>query len=160
MNPTTRNRLIAVFALVLAGGALAFIAWGNMGENLVYYWSPAELLAQGEKAYGPTIRLGGMVKQGSIHPDDGKAGVTFKVANGLAPEAPSVTVHASQIPPQMFREGIGVIVEGTFNRNQVFETERIMVNHSNEYRPPDGGQHMGSDWKKSAESLDAPKDNP
>ena len=66
MRAAVRNRLIAVVALAVAGGGLAFIAFGNLGQNLVFYWSPAEMLSKGDFAYGPTIRLGGIVKAGSI----------------------------------------------------------------------------------------------
>ena len=60
--------------------------------------------------------------------------------------AAKVTVTATETPPQMFREGIGVVVEGSFQPNQVFKTNRLMVNHSNEYKAPhDGG--MPGDWK-------------
>jgi cytochrome c-type biogenesis protein CcmE len=48
-------------------------------------------------------------------------------------------------PPQMFREGIGVVVEGTYSASAVFTTNRLMVNHSNEYRAPDGG--ATGEWK-------------
>ena len=72
MTSKTRNLLIAVSALAIAGGALAFIAVGNLGENLVYYWSPSEMIAQSEKAYGPTIRLGGVVAPGSLKWDPDK----------------------------------------------------------------------------------------
>ena len=64
MTSSTRNRLFAVGALAIAGVALAFVAYGNIGKNLVFYWTPGEMLAQGSKAYGPTIRLGGIVRYG------------------------------------------------------------------------------------------------
>ncbi len=63
-RPAKANRgpLIAIVSLLVAGGALGFIAYGNLGENLVYYWTPKEMKAQGEKAYGahhPPGRRGG-----------------------------------------------------------------------------------------------------
>ncbi len=147
MSPDSRNRVVAVVALVLAGSALGFIAWGNLGENLVYYWSPGQLLAQGEKAVGPTIRLGGMVQAGSIQWNAGKTHLDFKVADGKDADAKWVQVSSDEIPPQMFRENIGVVVEGTYDKN-VFHTTRLMVNHSNEYRPPKSGESQ-KDWQKS-----------
>jgi cytochrome c-type biogenesis protein CcmE len=148
MSPTNRNRLIAVVALVLAGGALATIAFGNMGDNLVYYWSPGQLIGQGDKAIGPTIRLGGMVKPGTISWNANKTHLDFRVADGVDPNAPNVLVSSDEIPPQMFREGIGVVVEGTYDKSQVFHTTRLMVKHSNEYRPPKPGQDQ-KEWQKS-----------
>ena len=145
MNANTRNRVIALVALVVAGGGLAAIAFGNMGENLVYYWTPGEMLAQGEKAYGPTIRLGGIVKKGTIDWNAAHTELAFHVADGKEPNAKSVLVKATEIPPQMFREEIGVVVEGTFDRSQTFKTHRLMVNHSNEYRPPAPGEKPSYD---------------
>ena len=149
MKISTRNRLIARAAILVAGGALGFSALGNLGKNLVYYWSPAEMLAKGDRAYGTTVRLGGMVQRGSLQWDAKNTRLTFRVAEGLQPGAPSVPVSSSEVPPQMFREGIGVVVEGTFDRSGVFTSHRLMVNHSNEYRPPKPGDMQHEDWKKT-----------
>ena len=136
MKASLKGPLMAVAALAVAGGALAFIAMGNIGDNLVYYWSPGEMLAQGEKAYGPTIRLGGLVVPGSIEWNAGHTEVRFRVSDGEKPESPVVQVVCDQVPPQMFREKIGVVVEGTFDAAQVFKTSRLMVSHGNDYKPP------------------------
>lgn len=155
MTAVVRTRLIAVAALLAAGAALAFIAFGNMGENLVYYWSPAEVLSNGEKAYGPTIRMGGIVKKGSIHWDPGHTTIQFAVADGKEDNAVSVPVRSTDIPPQMFREGIGVVVEGTFDKSGIFTSNRLMVNHSNEYRAPKAGEKYQKDeWKRTLEGAD------
>jgi cytochrome c-type biogenesis protein CcmE len=147
MNTTTRNRLLAIGLILAGGAALAVIAFGGIGENLVYYWTPGQMLAQGEKAYGPTIRLGGIVQKGSIKNEGTK--VLFRVADGKEDGALSVPVDCSQTPPQMFREGIGVVVEGRFDKSGTFRTSRLMVNHSNEYRPPKEGEKP-EDFIKSA----------
>lgn len=149
MSPVARNRVIAVVALLVAGAGLGFVAFGNIGENLVYYWSPTEMLAQGEKAYGPTIRLGGVVQPGSINWNEARTTLEFRVATDVHEGAPSVLVRSTEVPPQMFREKIGVVVEGTFDKSQVFTSNRLMVNHSNEYRAPKEGE----DLKKWQETL-------
>jgi len=140
MTPVARNRLLALGALLVAGAGLAFIAMGDIGENLVYYWSPKEMLEQGEKAYGPTIRLGGVVKPGSIQWNEAHTTLEFHVTTDHKPESVSVRVRSTEVPPQMFRDGIGVVVEGTFDKSQVFASNRLMVNHSNEYRAPKEGE--------------------
>lgn len=150
MSPEARNRLIAVGAILVAAGALAWIAFGSIGENLVYYWKPSELVAQGAKAYGATVRLGGVVVPGSITRSSDQTALTFQVADTHLPSAVKVTVKSQQTPPQMFREGIGVVVEGSYQADQVFQTSRLMVNHSNEYRAPtDGGMPPVEAWKES-----------
>lgn len=149
MKPDTRNRLIALGAILVAGGALAWIAFGNIGENLVYYWKPSEMVAQGEKAYGATVRLGGVVVPGSVVFNDDHTALTFVVADSHQATAAKVKVKSEQTPPQMFREGIGVVVEGSYSADQIFRTNRLMVNHSNEYRAPTDGGMPDEAWKKS-----------
>lgn len=156
MKPALRNRLLAVGALVVAAGGLALISLGNLGENLVYYWSPSEMLSHGEKAYSATIRLGGVVKPGTIAWNSGAARLAFQVADDHQPTSKSVPVHSTEVPPQMFREGIGVVVEGTFDASGVFTSNRLMVNHSNEYRAPKEGEKP-RDWKETVSDLEPKK---
>src|SRR5262249_45867426 len=123
-------------------------AFGNLGQNLVYYWTPGEMLSKGRSAYGPTIRLGGMVKPGSLQWEAQHTRLQFRVADSKDPNAPSGMVSSTEVPPQMFREGSGVVVEGTSDKSLVFASNRLMVNHSNEYRPPKEGEDHRN-WKNT-----------
>lgn len=150
MTSENKNRLIALAAILVAGGALAWIAFGSIGENLVYYWKPSELLAQGDKALGATVRLGGVVVPGSIDMTSDAPNIRFKVADSHDPGTAKVDVRCTETPPQMFRDGIGVVVEGSYSKDAVFRSNRLMVNHSNEYRAPtDGGTMSDEQWKES-----------
>jgi cytochrome c-type biogenesis protein CcmE len=133
-----RTRWFAVGALAVAGAAFAIITAGGIGENLVYYWGPAELHAAGEKAVGASIRLGGKVAEGSVKYGGDASNLEFDVEDGKA----VVHVRSRGVPPQMFREGIGVVVEGTMTPAGVFESQRLMVSHNNEYRAP-GDEYKG-----------------
>ena len=148
---TTRRFMIG--ALIVAGAAFIVIAFGGISKNLVYYWTPSDLYANGDKAYGATIRLGGMVALGSIHNHAGASGVEFDVKDATR----IVHVKSSGVPPQMFRENIGVVVEGTMTRGGYFECNRLMVSHSNEYRAPKAGHKMDKETlqrlMKSTEGL-------
>ena len=135
MNELQR-RLFLILTLLIAGGALSAIAFSNMGESLVYFWEPAELLAAGDKAIGADIRLGGLVKEDTLEWDADAVELRFVATDTTGAE---VVVHATEAPPQMLREGIGVVVEGTYTEAGVFETDRLMVKHSNEYRAPEEG---------------------
>ncbi|MES2641193.1 MAG: cytochrome c maturation protein CcmE [Myxococcota bacterium] len=128
------NKLWALGAVLVAGSALAYIAVGDLGENLVYYWSPTEMVAAKEKAIGATIRLGGLVEPGSLIPD-GQV-LNFRVTDGTT----TIPVSTREVPPQMFREGIGVVVEGTVDKAGQFQSTRMMVKHDNEYRAPAEGE--------------------
>src|SRR5207253_10955527 len=115
-----------------AAAAFLFIAIGGIGENLVYYWGPKELRAAGSKATGATIRLGGQVAVGSVKRGDGVSNLEFDVTDGTA----LVHVVSRGVPPQLFRDRIGVVVEGTMTSAGVFESQRLMVSHDNKYRAP------------------------
>ncbi len=157
MTGETRNRLIAIGAILVAGAALAWVAFGNIGENLVYYWKPSEMVAQGDKAYGATVRLGGVVVPGSLQWSAEHTSLTFEVADNHLPTAQKVKVSSEVTPPQLFREGIGVVVEGTYANDLVFKTNRLMVNHSNEYRAPGADGGVPNDWKGSLTQADTTK---
>jgi cytochrome c-type biogenesis protein CcmE len=127
-----KTRLFMFGAFAVAAIAFSVIAASGISENLVYYWTPSDVRANGQKAYGATIRLGGMVERGSIRNLGGSA-VEFIVHDG----ANRVPVKTRTVPPQMFRENIGVVVEGTMVPGGHFQSERLMVSHSNEYKAPD-----------------------
>ena len=148
------SRLFMLGAFLVAGAAFVVIAASSMNKNLVYYWTPTDLVANGDKAYGATIRLGGMVTPGSIKNHAGVSGVEFDVHDG----AKNVHVKSSGVPPQMFRENIGVVVEGTMVKGGYFECNRLMVSHSNEYRAPKSGHPVDKQelekLMKSTEGLE------
>jgi cytochrome c-type biogenesis protein CcmE len=136
-----RSRWFLILALLVAAGGFAFIAAGRIGNNLVYYWSPSDLLRAGDKAYGASIRLGGLVARDSLVTSSSSADVRFDVTDGTS----TVHVRTRGVPPQMFREGIGVVVEGTMTRGGWFEGSRLMVSHNNEYRAPKDHQNMNAE---------------
>ncbi|MEA2569114.1 MAG: cytochrome c-type biosis protein CcmE [Acidobacteriota bacterium] len=141
-----RSRLFLIIAIAVAAIGFTIIAASGINKNLVYYWTPSDLHKAGDKAYGATIRLGGQVLPGSVHHQSGSA-LDFDVTD----KHQSVHVKSTGIPPQMFREGIGVVVEGTMTREGFFQGERLMVSHNNEYRSPKDGQAV--DVKKLIEST-------
>ena len=138
----TKRRRLSFVALAVAAIAILALSLGGIGKNLVYYWGPSELQAAGDKAVGATIRLGGLVADGSIRRGTGASGVEFDVVD----RAGAVThVKCTGVPPQMFRERIGVVVEGTMTRAGHFEGQRLMVSHGNEYRAPTEQEQLAID---------------
>src|SRR5688572_11093993 len=149
---TRSRRWFAFGAFAVAGAAFLAITAGGIGQNLVYYWGPTELHAAGDKAIGATIRLGGLVKTGTLlrHPDGST--LEFDVI-----DRPGAAVHVvtRSVPPQMFREGIGVVVESTMTPAGHFESRRLMVSHSNEYRAPDDPSRADAkDLMRTTEGLE------
>jgi cytochrome c-type biogenesis protein CcmE len=140
----TRTRRIALgvgSALIL--GAFGYLLYGGIGENLVYFLTPQELLAKGDDAYGAPVRLGGQVVPGSVEWNAAQLDLRFRLTDG----AREVRVHSTGAPPQMFRDGIGVVVEGRYTRDGVFQSRNLMVKHSNEYRAPTQGHKPDEMYK-------------
>ena len=137
---------------VVAAAAFLLIALGGIGENLVYYWGPKELHAAGHKAVGATIRLGGQVAVGSVKRGDGVSNLEFDVTDGTA----IVHVVSRGAPPQLFRDRIGVVVEGMMTKEGSLESHRLMVSHDNQYRAPADKDVDIKALMRSTEGLDEP----
>ena len=133
---------------VIAGGAVivAVFAWllfGGLEKNVVFFLTPRELLAKGSDGVGVPVRLGGQVKPGSVHWDAQTLDLRFTVTDGER----EMPVRSTGAPPQMFRDGMGVIVEGRVDGNHVFQASNLMVKHSNEYRAPKPGEEAHEKYK-------------
>ena len=127
---------IGVAVVVVTFGYFAF---GGLGRSLVYFWTPSELLAEGDAALGTSVRLGGMVQPGSVSWDPETQDLRFQ----LVDDGAIIEVQSAGVPPQMFLEaaerqqGIGAVVEGSLTREGVFRATNLMVKHSQEYRAPE-----------------------
>jgi cytochrome c-type biogenesis protein CcmE len=132
---------IATAAIVL--GAFGYLMYGGIGSNLVYFLTAGELLAKGTAAVDMPVRLGGQIVPGSVVWNAATLDLRFRVTDG----AKEVAVKSTGAPPQMFRPGIGVIVEGRYDRSGTFQATNLMVRHSNEYRAPPPGHSPAEAYK-------------
>lgn len=126
---------------VIGGGVviIAVFAWltfGGLEKNVVFFLTPQELLAKGPEGVGVPVRLGGQVKPGTVQWNAESLDLRFAVTDGTR----DMTVKSSGAPPQMFRDGMGVVVEGRLDRAGVFQASSLMVKHSEEYRAPAPGE--------------------
>ncbi|MGI9666324.1 MAG: cytochrome c maturation protein CcmE [Acidimicrobiia bacterium] len=97
----------------------------NLSSALVYFHTPTELVA--EEGSDERIRLGGRVVPGSVVDGDGV--VTFDVEDCET----FVAVAHTGTPPQLFAEGIGVVVEGEWD-GSIFSSDTMLVKHDEQYR--------------------------
>lgn len=132
MRRSTRS-LIAGGLIIAA--VLGFLIYQGISNNLVYYITPSELLAKGTAADGESLRLGGQVRPGSVRWNAPSHTLRFVLQDPKA----AVWVISHGLPPEMFRPGIGVVVEGTF-ATDIFKATTLMVKHSATYRAPKPGQ--------------------
>ena len=128
----TRRRRFLLGAAVIAVALGALVLTG-VRQSVVYFVTPSELMAQDRPA-GRAYRLGGMVVQGSLKQDPAAREQRFLLTDGKA----SVPVYHRGIPPDLFAEGRGAVVEGTLGTDGTFQASTIMAKHSEEYRAPTG----------------------
>ena len=124
--------LIPAVGLVLL--ALGYILFGGLDNNLVYYLTPAEAVDQrADFPDGERFRVGGFVEDGSVV--ETADGLSFVVSDDGA----AIDVVHSGTPPQLFRDNIGVVVEGTWAGDHL-ETDTLIIKHDEEYRSVDGDE--------------------
>lgn len=123
-------------ALAMIGAALAWIVSQNLPGSVVYFVTPTELLAQGSQIAGKPLRLGGQVVPGSAR-ESGSA-VLMVVTDGTT----RTSVEHRGATPELFRSGIGVVLEGSLGRDGVFRSNTMLIKHSEQYSPPRPGQSI------------------
>lgn len=131
-----KRRMWAGLGLAAVAGAILWLAAGSLESNMVYFLTPSELAARATEVEGQPVRLGGMVKTGTVEWAPEEPLLRFEITDGDR----TVSVRTTSAPPAMFQEGQGVVVEGEYGPDGVFRAERLMVKHSNEYRPPEDGE--------------------
>ncbi|MGC6511994.1 MAG: cytochrome c maturation protein CcmE [Parvibaculales bacterium] len=115
---------LALLALVM------MLALTALEDNLVYFRSPSDIAAHPAEI-GKTIRVGGLVKSGSVR-KTGKEN-RFVVTDGGA----EIAVRHIGLLPDLFREGQGVVVEGAFETPAVFTASTVLAKHDETYMPPE-----------------------
>ena len=132
LPPRRRPWGIAVLVAVVLV-VIGFLAFSSIGNALLYYLTPTELLDRGEAAIGETVRLGGQVAPGSV---SGPAtDLRFTLTDGTS----DIPVHSTVAPTRSFREGSGAVVEGSLGADGVFEATQVIVKHDENYEAPAPG---------------------
>ena len=123
-----RRRLIVVLAgMALLSGAVALVLTA-LNENLNYFYSPSDIA---KAPQGPSIRLGGLVEEGSVGRQADGVTITFRITD----RNNSIPVTYKGLLPDLFREGQGVITEGTLNPGGVFVAREVLAKHDETYMP-------------------------
>lgn len=119
--------------LIGAAGLVLAIAVGliltALNDRIVFFRSPAEIV-QLNLQPGTRFRLGGLVENASVEKTEGQK-VSFRVTDG----AKSITVRHIGILPDLFREGQGVVCEGTLQADGSFVADTVLAKHDEKYMP-------------------------
>lgn len=100
-----------------------------LSQRITYFYGPSDLLALTAPPPGP-VRLGGLVEEGSVVRGQGLT-VRFSVTDGAA----SVPVAYQGSLPDLFGERQGVVTEGTYGADGVFEAREVLAKHDETYMP-------------------------
>ena len=132
MKPKRRQRLVLVGLLVAGVGIAVGLALLALQENINLFFSPSQVAA-GEAPVGSPFRLGGMVVDGSVSRVDQSLEIRFD----LTDTANTVTVAYTGILPDLFREGQGIVAQGSVNDNGLFTATQVLAKHDETYMPPE-----------------------
>jgi cytochrome c-type biogenesis protein CcmE len=118
-------------------------------DNIVFFYGPSEL-AQKAPHEGQRLRIGGLVKQGSLK-HEGESTVRFAVTDTKQ----EVEVTYTGLLPDLFREGQGVVAEGTLRGDKIFLADSILAKHDERYMPREVADALKKQgvWREGAEAT-------
>lgn len=126
-----QKMLHLLFILSTVAIALALVLYA-LRQNISLFYTPTQIAA-GEVPAQRSVRVGGMVEKGSIIRAAQGLGVEFKITDFTK----TITVTYSGILPDLFREGQGVVVEGSINDRQHVQATQVLAKHDANYMPPE-----------------------
>jgi cytochrome c-type biogenesis protein CcmE len=141
VTPKRRRLWLLVASLSVLGAAAALVLTA-LNDNLVFFYSPSQVA---EKGIAPDrrFRLGGLVEAGSVQKNGEE--VRFTVTDTHK----TLAVVYRGLLPDLFREGQGVIAEGTLRTDGVFVAREVLAKHDEKYMPPEVAKAIkeAGQWK-------------
>ena len=131
LSKKARTRIVLTTFSLLALIVVVFVVLKSLEENIVYFFSPTELYNKEDIPFNKKIRVGGLVKEGSITKD--QTSINFIVTD-LNNE---IIVSYKGSLPNLFSEGKGVVAEGKLKDKKYFIADKILAKHDENYMPPE-----------------------
>jgi cytochrome c-type biogenesis protein CcmE len=129
--------------------ALVYMIYAGVTQSAVYFVTPSELRAA--PVTGKAYRVGGMVEKDSLRWDARTLDLSFALSDGRA----SIPVRHHGTAPDLFGEGRGAVVEGTWTSDGHFKASQILAKHSEEYKAPHDPDRAG--YKELMKTLQGQK---
>ena len=131
LNIKTKNRLLVFIAISVLSITVIIFIFKTLEDNVLYFYSPSEIEEKNEITFNSKIRIGGMVKNGSVKTS--KNEIKFIVTDYKN----EIIVSYQGTVPALFAEGKGVVVEGKLQDKKFFLAKRILAKHDENYMPPE-----------------------
>jgi len=138
---TRRVKFLGGGAVIAA--ALAYMIYAGVTQSAVYFVTPSEI--QAAPVSGKSYRLGGLVTRGSVKWEPRTLDLSFTLTDGKA----TVPVRHKGTAPDLFGEGRGAVVEGSWSPEGYFRATLILAKHSEEYKAPHDGDAGYKELMKS-----------
>lgn len=132
MTPKRKQRLIIIVILIIGTALVVGLVLFALNQNINLFYSPTQVV-DGEAPIGQRIRVGGLVKEGSVQRNQNSLNVKFI----LTDLGRSIEVDYTGILPDLFREGQGIIAQGKLDKNGVFYADEVLAKHDENYMPPE-----------------------
>jgi cytochrome c-type biogenesis protein CcmE len=130
MKPRTR-RLGWILGGLAALGVAAALVLNAFQSNLVFFFTPTQISAR-EAPQGRPFRVGGLVEAGSLERESNSLTVRFRVTDTRE----TIPVTYTGLLPDLFKEGKGVVAQGTLGPDGVFRASEVLAKHDENYMPP------------------------
>jgi len=130
-NKKVKSRILFLCVSFFIIGLIFFIILKSLEENVVYFFSPTEIYNKSDISLSKKLRVGGLVKEGSIRRE--KDEINFIITD-LKNE---IVVSYKGLVPNLFSEGKGVVAEGKLNDKKYFIADKILAKHDENYMPPE-----------------------
>jgi cytochrome c-type biogenesis protein CcmE len=126
MKQRTKNRIYRLsiaIAIIFTG---IYLILSSLSDNILFYYPPSEIPLN---KHNQTIRIGGLVKEGSIKKIDIET-LSFTITDNKA----EINVLYKGILPALFREKQGIVAKGIYN-GHIFQAESLLAKHDEVYKP-------------------------
>ena len=131
------RRFVWIGAGLLALAAAAALVLNAFRSNLVFFYTPTQVFAN-EAPRERSFRIGGLVEPGSIVRSPVGVDVRFRVTDN----ARTIPVSYSGILPDLFKEGKGVVAQGTLAADGTFVASQVLAKHDENYMPPEAAEAL------------------
>jgi cytochrome c-type biogenesis protein CcmE len=131
------RRLIWILAGLAALGVAVALVLNAFQSNLVFFFTPTQI-ANGEAPQGRAFRIGGLVEPGSVRREGDGTTVAFRVTDN----ARAVEVTYRGILPDLFKEGRGIVAQGTVQADGSFRASEVLAKHDENYMPPEAAEAL------------------
>ena len=130
-NKRVKSRIFFLSFFFFIAVLIIFFTLKSLEDNVVYFFSPTEIQDKSDIPFNKKIRVGGLVKMGSINREDNT--INFIITD-LKNE---IIVTYNGLVPNLFSEGKGVVAEGKLNDKKYFIADKILAKHDENYMPPE-----------------------